>query len=147
MFLMPLLSNAQNKQTKKEPAKFDAPVSPTERNEIPLDIVMEQAKFPGGNKAFIKFLQVNLKYPETPLRNSIQGIVRVRFLVEKDGSINQSSIELARSVHPDLDAEALRVIRLSPNWIPAMQAGKPINQRVLVPISFRIDAPVITPKK
>ena len=70
--------------------------------------------FPGGYQALLAFLQENIKYPEQAEKDSISGQVMVTFNVETDGSITNPKI--TKSVHPLLDAEALRVVNLMPKW-------------------------------
>ena len=59
----------------------------------------------------------------------------VQFVVNKDGSI--SGAKVVRSVDPDLDKEALRVINSMPKWKPGMQKGEPVSVKFTVPIVFR----------
>ena len=102
-----------------------------------LDVQQTPAYFPGGDKAFEKLITDNLKYPSKALKNKIQGIVYVKFIVEKDGSIIKDCVKVARSIDPELDAEALRVVRMMPNWTPAMQNERPVKQRMRVPVKFQ----------
>ena len=95
----------------------------------------------GGEKGYLKHLKENLKYPELALKDSIQGTVYVKFWVEKDGSIPKDSIKITKSVHYLLDAEAIRLISIFPNWeynnnddITALPRG----ERKRVPIKFKI---------
>lgn len=116
-------------QTEDAKEEVVAPVSP-EAKEAPADstakeevfMVAEQMpEFPGGMKELLKFLQDNLKYPENAMKNNVQGRVIVQFVVEKDGTLTE--FKVARSVDPDLDAEALRVLQTMPKWKPGMQRG------------------------
>ena len=81
-------------------------------------------------KELLKFLQDNLKYPENAMKNNVQGRVIVQFVVEKDGTLTE--FKVARSVDPDLDAEALRVLQTMPKWKPGMQRGKPGSLSVYI---------------
>ncbi|MDE6402928.1 MAG: energy transducer TonB, partial [Muribaculaceae bacterium] len=76
--------------------------------------------------------------PEEQLREEIQGTVLVRFYVDTLGRVCEP--EIIRSKHPALDQEALRVVRLFPNFTPGMLYGKAVNAYVLVPIRFRLPA-------
>jgi len=60
----------------------------------------------------------------------------VRFIIGKDGSVESPEIE--RSVDPDLDAEALRVVGSLPKWKPGMLFGKPVRVSYIVPINFQL---------
>jgi protein TonB len=90
-------------------------------------------EFPGGKKAFSAFLHKNLKWPKDD-GNDWQGIVIISFFVEKDGRLTE--IKVAKSMGAAFDEEALRVINLSPKWIPAMKNNKFIKSKYTVPIKF-----------
>lgn len=131
-------------QTEDAKEEVVAPVSP-EAKEAPADstakeevfMVAEQMpEFPGGMKELLKFLQDNLKYPENAMKNNVQGRVIVQFVVEKDGTLTE--FKVARSVDPDLDAEALRVLQTMPKWKPGMQRGKIVRVKFTVPVSFKL---------
>lgn len=99
-------------------------------------VVEEQPMYPGGMEELMKFLQKEIQYPQEALDKGIQGRVVVQFVVKKDGSIAEANI--AKSVDPLLDAEALRVVSLMPNWTPGKQKGEPVNVRFTLPVSFRL---------
>ncbi len=99
-------------------------------------VVEEMPSYPGGDEALLKFINENIKYPEIALENNIQGKVIVRFCVTYKGSIDQVSV--LRGVDPALDAEAMRVIKLLPEWKPGKQGGKPVNVWYIVPITFQL---------
>ncbi|MEO6978170.1 MAG: energy transducer TonB [Mucilaginibacter sp.] len=92
-------------------------------------------EFPGGKLAFSAFLHKNLKWPASNT-NDVQGVIIVGFFVEKDGQLTDISIE--KSLKDEFDKEALRVIKLSPKWIPAFKNNKPIKSKYTVPISFTV---------
>ena len=87
--------------------------------------------YPGGKQALLDFLKENIKYPEQAKKDSIEGQVVVSFIVKSDGSITNPQV--VKSLHPLLDAEALRVINLMPKWKP----GSP--SRYELPITFKMD--------
>jgi len=91
----------------------------------------------GGDTALFSFLSANLKYPVVCQENGVQGIVLVRFIVEKDGSIGYASV-IRSSGATFLDQEALRVINLMPNWNPGLIKGKPVRSFYVVPIKFSL---------
>ena len=93
-------------------------------------------EFPGGASAFIQWLTQQLQYPASVQSRKIQGKVVVSFIVNKDGSI--ADVKLEKSVNPLLDREALRVIRMMPNWKPGVQNNQPCRTMVAVPVVFRI---------
>ena len=114
--------------------KDDSDVSSTSDN--PFDVVEEMPQFPGGAAALMQYLSKNIRYPEEAHKNNIQGRVIVNFIVETDGSITEAKV--TRSIHPLLDAEALRVINAMPKWNPGMQGGKPVRVKYTVPVTFKL---------
>lgn len=92
------------------------------------------AEFPGGPQALNAFMAHNVRYPALAMEMGIQGTVIIEFIVEKDGSISDARV--VQSVSSDCDAEALRVVRLLPKYIPAKQNGKPVRTRYKLPFRF-----------
>jgi len=101
------------------------------------DVVEDEPEFIGGEEAMHKFIKKNISYPVEAIQNGYEGKVYVMFIVEKDGSI--SNVNIARGAHPSLNEEALRVVRLMPNWTPGYQKGKAVRTRVVTPIFFKLD--------
>ena len=81
--------------------------------------------FTGGNEALKKFKEENVKFPPEIKSLGIEGIVMVRFIIEKDGSV--SNIKVMNGVSPTLDAEAIRVTKMMPPWQPGKEKGKPVK--------------------
>lgn len=102
------------------------------------DITEEPPSFPGGQAAMKTYLARNIKYPPTAMKNKIEGRVILQFVVRADGSI--SNTHVMRSISPELDAEAVRVIANMPKWNPGKQDGKPVNVKFTIPVSFKLDA-------
>ncbi|MBR5392390.1 MAG: TonB family protein [Prevotella sp.] len=100
------------------------------------DVVEGMPQFPGGAAALMQYLSQNIRYPKEAMEAKTQGRVIVQFVVEKDGSI--SGAHVVKSVNPQLDAEALRVISAMPNWTPGTQNGQTVRVKYAVPISFRL---------
>ena len=94
------------------------------------------ASFPGGNAALMKFLNANVHYPVNAQENGVQGRVIVSFIVKRDGSL--TDVRIARSVDPNLDREAMRVVKSMPRWIPAKENGVNVESEFNVPVSFRL---------
>ncbi len=128
----------QQDKTKTKQATPAAKLSPVQaKGEDPVFEVVEQMPdFPGGMQELMKFLSSNIKYPAQAHKENRQGRVIVQFVVRKDGQIVEPKI--AKSVSPDLDAEALRVISIMPNWTPGRQRGEAVSVKFTVPIMFRL---------
>lgn len=90
----------------------------------------------GGDKAMRKFLQNNIKYPSKAKDDGVQGTVFVRFVVEKDGIVDD--VVVSKGVHPMLDAEAKRVVSVMPKWTPGKQKGKPVAVQYTLPVRFQL---------
>ena len=99
-------------------------------------VVEQMPQFPGGQTALMKYLADNLRYPIRAQENGIQGIVHVQFAVDEEGRIPFAKV--MKSVDKDLDAEALRVVRSMPQWIPGMQRGRKVKVLMNLPVAFRL---------
>ncbi len=94
-------------------------------------------KFQGKESdEFRFFIQKNLKYPEDAQKKGISGRVFIQFDVDKEGNVR--NVKVVRGVDPSLDAEALRVTKLSPKWTPAEDKGEKVNVRFTFPIVFAL---------
>lgn len=100
--------------------------------------VEQQPEYPGGQTALFRFLSENITYPKDAAEAYIQGRVVVSFVVEKDGSIDD--VKVVRGVHPSLDAEAMRVIKLMPRWTPGRMNGSVVRVQYTLPLSFKLQA-------
>jgi len=105
--------------------------------EIPHTDYMIVASFPGGQPGWVNYLQSELKYPKKAIKGGIDGTVIVQFIVSKDGSI--SDISVNKSVSKELDAEAVRVISVMPNWKPGREDGELVRSYFKQPITFKIE--------
>ncbi len=106
-----------------------------ESNEI-FTVVETMPEFPGGQKALFQYLAQNTQYPVAAIQQQIDGRVICQFVVEKDGTVD--SVNVIRSIHPLLDAEAIRVVSSMPKWKPAMQRGTLVRVRYTIPVNFKL---------
>ena len=93
-------------------------------------------QFPGGDAALISFLNENIKYPPKAAQDKVEGKVIVQFLVKKTGKIDK--VKVLHSVRKDLDDEAVRVIKMMPEFHPAKQNGEAVDMLYTVPVSFKL---------
>ncbi len=98
--------------------------------------VEQMPQFPGGDAALMKWIGEHIKYPTMAMENNIQGRVTVSFVVTKNGSIGE--VKVLRSRDPDLDKEAVRVVKSLPNFIPGKMSGQPVNVWYTLPVNFRL---------
>lgn len=132
--------DAEAGQSQRASAKISSFVAePEEEYGDPIDfaVVEQKPTFPGGDTALINFITENTVYPEIAKEKEIQGRVFVSFIIDTAGKV--TNVALARGVDPYLDNEALRVVKLLPDWTPGKQRGKPVNVYFIVPINFRLD--------
>ncbi len=100
--------------------------------------VEKAATFQGGLDGWRRFLERNLQYPEGAQEEGKQGIVRVQLVVDKDGNVSDVKA-LNPEVGADLAAEAERVIKKGPKWIPAEQNGRKVSFRFVQNITFQLN--------
>jgi periplasmic protein TonB len=99
--------------------------------------------FPGGQKRFYEYIKKEIKYPEKWTKDSISGVVLVEFIIDKNGNV--TDVKALNQLHPDLDAEAIRVIQNFPKWIPGSQYDKPLSKKYVFPVPFSLsDTNLIT---
>ncbi|MEQ8548657.1 MAG: energy transducer TonB [Cyclobacteriaceae bacterium] len=96
--------------------------------------------FIGGDKAMMKYLQENLKFPEGALERGDEGTVFVDFVVEKSGLVSTVEITDTKShyMQQSLQNEAIRVIKSMPAWQPGTQNGDAVNVKFSIPITFQM---------
>lgn len=90
--------------------------------------------YPGGETAMQTYIAENMKYPASAAANGIEGAVDVAFTVKADGSIG--TIKIVRMVDPDLETEAIRLVKGMPAWIPADKDGAPVDAQTQIQINF-----------
>lgn len=130
------VSPPEGEQTEEQKTEEEPPINLNEDDEEILKVVEELPQYPGGMVEFMKWLTATLNYPDKALKQKIKGKVMVSFIVNKDGSI--SDIKLVKSVHKLLDDEALRVIKMMPDWKPGLEKGKPCRSMIAIPVVFEI---------
>lgn len=108
-----------------------------EGKEIDYIPMKQMPEFSGGEVQLLSFLNQNIRYSETMLKNKIKGKVLAQFTIKKDGSI--SNIKIIRGIHPDADLEAIRVLSVMPKWKPGTQEDEPVNVGFTLPIMFSHD--------
>jgi len=97
-------------------------------------ITDESATFEGGIDAFYKYLGSELKYPKQAQKLGVEGRVFVQFIIETDGSL--SDLHVVKGIGGGCDAEALRVLKNSPKWIPGKVNGVPVRQKMIQNLAF-----------
>lgn len=119
-------------ETKIAAAKRDS----VQNEDKPVYGVEVMPQFPGGLDALMAFIKNNLHYPMVAAQVGIEGRVTTRFVVTKTGKV--SDIVIIRGLDPACDAEAVRVIRLMPNWTPGYQSGKAVSVYYTLPLVYKL---------
>ena len=144
------MAKAEEETKAAELAKAEAKASDvtapadTTKNVV-YDVTETMPQFPGGQGVMMKYLAANIKYPASAVKAKKQGRVIVAFVIQKDGSVTNARI--VRSVDPELDAEALRIVKAMPNWTPGTQDGKPVDVNYTIPVVFSLYKEDVTPGK
>jgi periplasmic protein TonB len=99
-------------------------------------VVEETATPKGGMQAFYEYVGKKLKYPAQARRMGIEGRVFVEFVINRDGSI--VDVKAIKGIGAGCDEEAVRVVQSMPAWSPGKQRGKPVRQRMVLPITFKL---------
>lgn len=101
-----------------------------------IEVAEQPAEFPGGFEALSEFLRKNLRYPKTAQRNGIGGTVFVEFIIDTTGQLH--SPKIIQGIGFGCNEEALRVVQLMPEWIPAQNQGSPVAIKQGLPINFTL---------
>ncbi|GIL24442.1 MAG: protein TonB [Bacteroidota bacterium] len=99
-------------------------------------VVEETAEPKGGMPAFYKYVSEKMKYPAQARRMGVEGRVFVEFVVNRDGSI--VDVKAIKGIGAGCDEEAVRVVQSAPSWKPGKQRGKPVRQKMVIPIIFKL---------
>ncbi len=99
-------------------------------------VVDKKPVFKGKPSDVHKFIKNQMIYPEDAWVKGIEGVVQVSFVVTSNGTVLNTKIE--KSVSPELDLEALRLVDLLNNWKPGMKNGVPVHTYVSIPIEFTL---------
>ncbi len=107
------------------------------KEDVVFDFVDVMPQYPGGNQSLSRFISSKLVYPNTALRNRIEGVVIVGFIIDKEGKLRNPRI--LKSLYPACDEEALRVLRLVDTWIPAKNSNRNVSFNYKMPIEFKLN--------
>ncbi len=132
--LMSMTATLSAQNTKRNHDRL--PVKEEERSQEVCTIPEQMPVFPGGESALLAYVAQHLKYPEQAIRDSVQGVVQLRFVVLENGSIGD--VQIIKSLEPHCDAEAKRVVKSLPRFIPGKQGGKVVRVWYTIPIRFMI---------
>ena len=122
---------------KKAAEAAEAVEEVVEEEEIPFILVQQKPAFEGGDaSAFTKWVNSQIVYPQAAQAAGTEGRVVLKFKVGKDGSVQ--NVKVIKSVDPELDAEAVRVVSSSPAWTPGQQNGEPVAVSYTFPVIYKL---------
>jgi TonB family protein len=98
--------------------------------------VQESASPTGGIDVFYQYVMQNMKYPLQARKAGVEGKIFLEFVVNQDGTL--SDISIKNGIGAGCDKEAMRIVKESPNWIPAKHEGKIVRQKMILPIVFKL---------
>lgn len=124
--------SAQNSKRKHD----RLPVKEEERISEVCTIPEQLPVFPGGDSALLAYVAQHLKYPGQAIRDSVQGVVQLRFVVLENGHVGK--VQIIKSLESHCDAEAKRVVKSLPRFIPGKQQGKAVRVWYTLPIRFQL---------
>lgn len=97
---------------------------------------IEEPQYPGGRKELLKYMEENMRYPDSMRDLDMEGEVVVEFYVERNGVI--SGVSVVKSVSKEFDDEAIRLTRNMPRWTPGRKNGALVRYKMTMPINFKI---------
>ena len=105
---------------------------------VPFQLAAQKPEFNGGDaNEFSKYVAQNVVYPESCRQSKIEGRVTLELTVTETGKV--ADIKILRSVNPDLDTEAVRVVAQSPLWTPGRdENGKVVPVKYTFPVIFKL---------
>jgi TonB family protein len=130
------LYKINTRQIREETIETTVEVDTTWSSDNIFMVVENSAQFQGGFGKFREYIDSNLVYPKDSEEKSIRGKVFVEFVINKDGSIDDSTINVVRGLNEHCNKEALRLMKECPDWIPGTIKGQPVKQRYILPIPF-----------
>ena len=130
------IARAQNVPLIIAPDKVDEYLAERKDTINVYDVVEQMPQFPGGFQKMNEFIEENMQYPKKCAEKGVYGRVVITFVVERSGKL--SNVKVVKSVHPALDKEALRIVKLMPKWIPGRQNGITVRVKYIIPITFRL---------
>jgi len=108
----------------------------TELDSKSFDITDRNPEFPGGDNELLNYISNNLKYPESAKANGISGRVPILLTINEKGEITDAKV--IRGICPELDEEAVRLVKAMPKWEPGYENGKAKTSYLMLPINFKL---------
>lgn len=101
-------------------------------------MVEEMPEFPGGERAMLKYIADHIRYPRKAIRKGIEGTVKLKFVVNVKGDIENIQVISTKKLGYGCEEEAIRVIENMPRWKPGKQNGTLVPVYFSIPINFKL---------
>lgn len=101
----------------------------------PVGVSAEPAEYIVGINEFSKYVSDHIIYPKELSNTKIEGTIHVYFEVDTNGVID--NVRIIKGINEILDNEAIRVVKASPHWKPAMQGSKRVRVRYRIPVKIK----------
>lgn len=122
-----------------DPIPGPLPEPPDPQEPEILSFAEKMPEFKGGNEKLMEFLKKNIRYPEMCKEMGIEGNVYVRMIIDQTGKVTQPTVVKAVDNTCGLEKEAIRIIKLLPDFIPAENGGKKVSVYYHLPVRFRLE--------
>jgi len=132
LLCLPFFASAQDKVDEK----MLKPSDTSEKDKV-VTFTETMPEFPGGTEALYRYISKEVKYPENLKKLKIEARVISRFIINKEGEIE--NIQIVNKVEQEFAEETVRVLSKMPKWSPGLQMGKPVNVIFTLPISFKLN--------
>lgn len=123
---------------KPKPSPTAEPMTKTYKSPFVTEIVDVPAEFPGGAEAYTKYIDDQIQLPTAITELGVEGKCYVQFIVKTTGEISDVVVVKGIVECPDCSREASRLVKEMPKWIPGKTAGKEVDSRTVIPISFKV---------
>ena len=98
------------------------------------ELLDKQAEPENGFQAFYELISQNMEYPEEAKKSEVKGKVYIEFTVDEKGEL--MNMNVIKGIGSGCDEEAIRAIKMAGRWNPALQNGRPVKQKITIPITF-----------
>lgn len=132
----PAVIDDEAKKSTDSVARLTSPAEIPPQQTVKSEPVYVPAEPVDGYEALYAYFSNELIYPKEAVKDSIEGVLIVKFLINKEGK--PEKVETSGSLGVLFDKEALRLIEHMPLWKPATINGKPITSKLSIPLTFRI---------
>jgi TonB family protein len=140
LFLFGISLTLMAQQTKKTAAtakKATTEAEPSRSEQMGFTATKKAPQYKGGKEAMSKFIYQNMQYPEDAKEQKIEGDVELQFYVDVDGSV--TNVQVMKKVSPSIDAEAIRVVKSMPGWIPGQNGVVKVMMKTSLIIGFHLN--------